>query len=140
MKALVRRSTAEERFRTLIVTIFGVAAALLSAVGIFGVTARSVTYRTRELGIRMALGARKGSLVRDAVAMNGLPLAAGLIIGLTLSLALASNLSGYLFGVESRDPVAFGGALILLAGVCLVASYIPARRVTKLHPVEVLKT
>jgi putative ABC transport system permease protein len=139
ISASVSSSAAENRYRTLLVLAFGCLAALLAAVGIFGVTARGVAQRTRELGIRLALGARQDELV-------GLILRHSLVIGLAgtglglLGAAWTSRLlSYYLFRIEPWDPLTYGavGAFAML--VCLAASYIPARRVAGLAPMEVLR-
>jgi predicted permease len=139
VSASVSSSAAEDRYRTLLVLVFGGLAALLAAVGVFGVTARGVAQRTRELGIRIALGARHGELV-------GLILRHSLIIGLagtTLGLLGAAwtsrLLSHYLFAIEPWDTLTYGAVGAFVALVCLAAGYIPARRVAGLAPMEVLR-
>lgn len=139
LDALISRSAAEERYRTMLLTLFGVIAAVLAAVGVFGTTARGVASRTRELGIRFALGARRSNLVKM---MMHSTLVVGLV-GVSLGLIVASwasrLLSGFLFGIETRDPLTFLSVTVLLLIVCILASYLPARRATRVDPAEVLR-
>ncbi len=117
----------------------GLVGLLLAAIGIYGVTAYGVAQRTREIGIRMALGARRGSVV-GMVLRQGLGLTAiGLAIGITLA-GIASRLLGsLLFGIPAVDPVSFGGAVALFLGVGLLACLVPARRASRIHPMQALR-
>jgi predicted permease len=118
----------------------GVVALLLGAIGIYGVTAFAVTSRTREIGIRMALGADAARVLRS-VLWHGLRLTAiGGLIGLAAAIAVTRLLASLLFGVSALDPIAFGGTTALLAAVALVASWIPARRAARVNPVVALRT
>jgi putative ABC transport system permease protein len=117
----------------------GLVGALLAAIGIYGVTAYAVTRRTREIGIRMALGARRADVVA-MVLRQGIWLA---VIGSTIGLLLAAGASrvlvGFLVGVAPLDPMVFGGAAALFAAVGLAACYVPARRATHVDPLAALR-
>jgi putative ABC transport system permease protein len=118
---------------------FGVVAILLSAVGLYSVMAYIVSQRTREVGIRMALGADRGDVMK-MITRQGMRLAAvGLGIGLLLALALAQVLSSLLIGVSGYDVTTFIVVPVLLAAVALVACYLPARRATKVDPLVALR-
>lgn len=138
VSALVEESANHERFRALLMNAFGFLATLLAAAGVIGVTARSVAFRTRELGIKMALGARGPGLVADTVREN---LVVGLIgtgIGLGGALWVTRLLSTFLFGIQTWDPRTYGVVSALALAVCGLASYVPARRISGLDPLEVL--
>jgi len=112
---------------------------LLAAIGIYGVTAYSVTQRTAEFGIRMALGAQTGSVIALVMRQNLLLIAAGSAIGLAASLLCTRFLGRLLFGVSAVDPVTFALAAGALAVVAMAASYIPARRATRVDPMTALR-
>ena len=132
-------SVAQPRFRTMLLGLFGALALLLAAAGIFGVISYSVSCRTRELGIRMALGASPGTIQR-MVLQEGFQIAAsGLAIGLIAAFALTRFLKGQLYGVGATDPYTFVGAAILLLIVALAACYLPARRAMKVDPMIALR-
>jgi putative ABC transport system permease protein len=136
---LVHASLAARRSNTGLITAFGALALLLAAIGVYGVVSYGVTQRTRELGIRAALGARKGELVR-LVLREGLVLGlVGTAVGVAGALALTGLLRALLYGVEPGDPVAIGGAALFLLIPVLVAAFIPARRAARLDPVEVMR-
>jgi len=117
----------------------GIVGLLLCAIGIYGVTSYSVAQRTREIGIRVALGADRASVMR-LVLRQGLMLAAvGTAIGLVIAGAGSTFLESLLYGVRGLDPMTFGSACALFAIVTLVASYIPARRATKVDPMVALR-
>jgi putative ABC transport system permease protein len=139
MADVVSRSTSRERFNMWLMTVFGVAALLLAALGIYGLMAYSVEQRTQELGIRIALGAEAGH-VRRMVVAQGMTLAAvGGAIGLAASFGLARLIESFLFGVTRSDPLVFSGVPIVLAGVALVAVWLPAIRASRVDPVEALR-
>ncbi|NIM48224.1 MAG: FtsX-like permease family protein, partial [Gemmatimonadales bacterium] len=139
MASLVSRSGSHQRYRTLLLLVFGVVAALLAAAGVFGVTARSVAQRAREMGIRMALGARQEGLVGGVVRSSLGTALAGTVVGVLGALWTSRLISGFLFGVEAWDPLTYGAVASLLFIVCLVASYVPARRIARIDPMDVLR-
>jgi ABC-type antimicrobial peptide transport system permease subunit len=117
----------------------GVIALLLATIGVYGLTAHAVAQRRREIGIRVALGALRGQVVRMTVRRSLLLTAMGSAIGAILAAAFAQLLTGLLYGLSSIDPVSFIGAVMLLGAVALIASLIPARRAASLNPVEALR-
>jgi predicted permease len=125
---------AERRFLLLLVVVFAAAALMLAAIGIYGVVAFSVTRRTQEIGIRMAIGAQRADVLRLVVGEGVRLAAAGVAIGLGASFAITRLLSSLLFGVSATDPVTFAGLAVLLSLVAMAASYIPARRAMRLDP------
>ncbi len=139
MKELLADSISRARFATLLLSIFAVVAFMLASVGIYGVMSYSVTQRTNEIGIRIALGA-SGRSVLGLVLKRGLILAvSGVVVGLIGSLALTRLLTNLLFCVSATDPLTFALAPILLTAVAIVATYIPARRATKVDPLVALR-
>jgi putative ABC transport system permease protein len=117
---------------------FGFAALFLAAIGLYGVMSFSVTRRSHEMGVRMALGARGEQLVWLVLKKGVVQLTIGLGIGLGLAALATSPLQFILFGVQARDPVVFGAVVATLALIGLAASFIPARRVTRVDPVIAL--
>jgi putative ABC transport system permease protein len=139
MSELLSESVAQPRFRSLLIAIFAGVALMLAAIGIFGVISYSVSQRTHEFGIRMALGANPGDIVR-MVLVQGLKLALlGAGLGLAGSYAATRLLSSLLFNVSPTDPLTFVGIATLLTVIALLASYIPARRATKVDPMVALR-
>jgi predicted permease len=139
MESLVSDSTSSERYRTTLVVFFAFSATLLAAIGIFGVTARSVALRTRELGIRVALGATGQGLVGMILRASMTTALAGTALGLLGALWVSRLLAGLLFGVEPTDPLTYVAVVSVLVGVCLCAGYLPTRRIASVDPVEVLR-
>ena len=127
------------RYSMFLVAGFGVVALVLSVVGIYGVISYSVTQRTRELGVRVALGAQRSD-IRSMILRDGAVLAAaGIMAGLAAAYWLTRYLRSLLFGVGSTDPVTYALASVILAGVALLASYLPARRATRVDPLVALR-
>jgi putative ABC transport system permease protein len=127
-------SVSAPRFRTILLALFGVAALFLGAIGIFGLVSYSVTQRTREIGIRMALGAAQPQVMKLALG-QGLKLTLiGLAIGLVGSIGVTRLLSSMLYEVRPTDPLTFAGVTLVLAAIALLATYIPARRAVKVDP------
>ncbi|MBI3665168.1 MAG: FtsX-like permease family protein, partial [Acidobacteria bacterium] len=139
MEEQLSTSLAERRFTMLLLGLFGGLALVLATVGIYGVISYSVSLRTREVGIRMALGAA-GRDVLALVLGKGLALtAAGLGLGFAASLVLTRLLGGLLYEVRPADPVTSLVVAAVLAGAALLASYVPARRATKVDPMAALR-
>jgi ABC-type antimicrobial peptide transport system permease subunit len=138
MAGLIRTAEADERFRALLIWTFAMIAGVLAAVGIFGVTARAVSARAREIGIRSALGADPRGLIRLVLKDGLLGATLGLVVGLVVASWAASLIGHLLFEIETRDPWTFAGAAVLSVTVCALAAYLPARRVTRIDPLEVL--
>jgi putative ABC transport system permease protein len=139
MDALVSESLANSRLSMTLFGIFGVVGLLLACIGIYGVTSYGVLQRTREFGIRMALGARPSD-VRNLVVHGGAKLTLiGIGIGIAGAIVLTRLMRSLLFGVTSTDPMTYAGSVVVLAFVSVVASYLPARRATRVDPVIALR-
>jgi putative ABC transport system permease protein len=139
LEQLIGRQTAARRFNTTLLTIFALLAVGLALVGIYGVTAYAVTQRTRELGIRMALGARGADVVGLLLAESLRRVTVGVGLGLLAALGVTRALSAMLFEVAPRDAVTFAGTAVLLTAVALLATWVPARRATKVDPMVALR-
>jgi putative ABC transport system permease protein len=136
----VDQSLRPQEMNVALLTTFGALALLLASIGLYGVTSYSVAQRTREIGVRVALGARP-STVLALVLGNGLTLVAiGLAVGLAVALALSGTMATLLTGVNPRDPVTFVATPAILAAIALVATYVPARRATRIDPLIALRT
>jgi len=133
-------ATAREEFTLLLVGLFGALALVVAVTGLYGVTAFAVAQRTRELGIRIALGATRLDVIRLVVALGGRLIIAGIAIGMATSLGLSQLMRSMLFGISARDPLTFVGVAALLAALSLVACYMPARRAMRVDPVIALRT
>ena len=130
---------APARFRTRLLAAFAAVALLLAAVGLFAVVSYAVARRTREIGIRMALGADARSVQRLVIARGMTPVIIGTLIGAWIALSLGRFVSGLVYEITPRDPIAFGVALIALPLVALVATWLPARRATRVDPTTALR-
>jgi putative ABC transport system permease protein len=130
---------ADRRFLLLLVGLFAAAALALAAVGIYGVVAFSVTRRTQEIGIRMALGGQRGDVLRLVLGEGARMAALGVAIGIAASMAITRLMSTLLFGVSATDPLTFACVVALLSLVALLASYIPARRAMRVDPIIALR-
>ena len=133
------KSVAQPRFRTTLIALFAVVALVLACVGIYGVISYSVTLRTHEIGIRMALGAQRAHVLKMVIGQAIVLAIAGVALGLTGSYALTSLMSKLLFGVKPTDPATFLITAAILSFTALIASYLPARRATKIDPLEALR-
>ncbi len=139
MDELVVQSRARQDFNVAVMSIFGGSALLLAAIGLYGLMAYAVEQRTQEIGIRLALGAPMNG-VQGMIVFQGLRLALiGVTIGVPVAWGLSRFVARFLFGVQALDPIAFATAPIVLAGVALLAVWIPARRATRIDPMEALR-
>ena len=139
MEKNISGSVSEPRFRAILLAIFAAAALILAIVGLYGLMVYTVNQRVHEIGIRIALGADRGDVLRMVIA-QGLKLAvAGVLVGVLSSLALGRILSGFLYGVSPTDPITILGVAALLIFVALLASYLPARRATRVDPMVALR-
>ena len=139
MQDVIASGVLRRKFAMLLLSIFAGLAMLLAAIGLYGVMSYSVSQRTQELGIRMALGAGKTDVLR-LILGQGMRLAAlGLSLGLVASIAMTRLMSGLLFAVSARDPLVIGLVAVLLGGVALIANVVPAQRATKVQPLVALR-
>jgi putative ABC transport system permease protein len=136
---VVTDSVAGRRFNLLLLGLFAALALTLAAVGIYGITSYSVVQRTRELGLRMALGALPGAVLRLLIAESGALAGLGLALGLAAALALTRVMASLLYGVASTDPLTFGGVALALVLIALFSAYLPGRRATRLDPMTALR-
>ncbi len=140
MQGIVTRWLAPRRFNLLLLGVFAALALVLASVGIYGVISYAVSQRTREIGVRLALGAQQRDILKLIVGQGLVLTLSGIAIGLVASFALTRWLESLLFGVSTTDPLTFAGVALLLAVVALLACWIPARRATKVDPLVALRT
>jgi ABC-type antimicrobial peptide transport system permease subunit len=139
MSDAVDATVAPTRFRTWLLGVFGALALVLATAGIFGVISYSVSCRTHEFGVRIALGATRREILR-LVMGEGLRLTlAGAVAGIVAALGLTRLISGLLYGIRAQDPATFIVLPLLLTGTALLAAYLPARRATKVDPIIALR-
>jgi putative ABC transport system permease protein len=127
------------RLSTLLLGIFATIALALAAVGIYGVISYSVRQRTQEIGIRMALGAESADVLKLTLAASMKPVLAGIVAGLALALATSRLMATLLYRVQAADPYTFGAVTLILLSAAILASYLPARRATKVDPLITLR-
>jgi putative ABC transport system permease protein len=139
MEHAVGNATWQWRFNLLLIGIFAVVAMTLAVVGIYGVMAYEVAQRTHEIGIRMALGAGRGGIVKLVFGQSFVAVLAGVAVGIGAALSLARLMTSLLFGVKAVDPVTFGSVAVLVLVVAAMAAFIPARRATTVDPVVALR-
>jgi len=139
MEQLLTDSVAQPRFYSLLLGSFAGLALVLAMVGVYGVISYSVAQRTHELGIRIALGARVQHVLILVMGQAMMLVMLGAVIGLGTAFALTRLLTKFLFDVNASDPMTFGAIALLLVLVALIACYIPARRATKVDPLEALR-
>ena len=132
-------SVAAPRFRTRLISLFALVAGLLAVIGVYGVLAYSMAQRTAEIGVRIALGASTGDVVKSVLWRGAAFAAVGLAIGMAITLAAVRVLDSFLFETSVHDPSTFVLVALLLAVAALGASYVPARRATRVDPVEALR-
>jgi predicted permease len=132
-------SLGSRRFNAILIGFFGITALLLATTGVFGVMAHSVSRRTREIGVRVALGATTGDVLRMILGQGLRTILIGVAIGITGSVALTRTVESLLFGVTATDPLTVGSVTALLVGAALLACYIPARRATRVDPMAALR-
>jgi len=139
MDESVSSSLSSQRFTMLLLAAFAGTALLLAAAGIYGVMAYLVTRRTREIGVRMALGAVAGDVLRLVIGQGMWTTIVGMAIGIGGSFALTRTMQSLLFGVSTTDPLTLAGVLVLLAAVLFLGWWIPARRATRVDPLVALR-
>jgi putative ABC transport system permease protein len=140
LEEIVAESIARQRFAMTLLSVFSAVALVIAAVGIYGVMAYNVVQRTGEFGIRMALGAQQGDVLRLVLGQGGKLIGLGLLIGLVATLAASRAMGSMLFNTSAYDPLTLLTITLLLAAVALVACFFPANRATKVNPIEALRT
>jgi putative ABC transport system permease protein len=139
MTEVMGESLERRRLALVLLAVFAGLALLLASVGIYGVTSYGVAQRQVEIGVRMALGADRGQVMRMMILRGMGTIGIGLALGLVLSLALMRLMNGLLFAVKAADPLALGGAALLLMAAALLAIFIPSRRATRVNPMVALR-
>jgi ABC-type antimicrobial peptide transport system permease subunit len=139
MDQMLESSLGQRRLSMILLGAFSAIALLLASIGIYGVLAYSVTQRSRELGIRMALGAARGRVLRLVIGQGMALAAVGILIGLAGALALTRLLGTQLYSIKPTDPATFAGVSFLLAAIAFVATLVPALRATRVDPVVALR-
>ena len=136
---IVGHSVADRRFTVLLLGLFSVTALLLAVIGVYGVTAYAVSLRTKEIGIRMALGAQRKNVLALVLGDGGRLILWGVLLGFLGALALTRVLRGLLFEIPATDPATFVGVSLLLVATAVIACYVPARRTAKIDPMVALR-
>ena len=139
MDQILVDSMSRQRFATVLMSIFAAAAAVIAAVGLYGVMSYTVSLRTHDIGVRMAIGASRGRVLNGIVG-EGLRLAvAGSVLGIGIALVMSSWLASMVFDLSPRDPLLYGAATGLLLVIAAIASFLPAWRASRVNPVEALR-
>jgi putative ABC transport system permease protein len=139
MERVLADSLQSRRFMAQLVALFAGVAIVLALVGIYGVISYTVTQRAHEIGIRMALGAQTGEVLRYVLSWGFRLVLGGTAVGLVIAIAVGRSISGLLYGVSSADPIIFAGATLLLVAAAAAATYVPARRASKVDPLVALR-
>jgi putative ABC transport system permease protein len=140
MATVIDSTLSRQRLINLLLTVFALVAVLLAAIGVYGVMSVYVGNRTTEFGIRLALGAQPGNLLRTVLRQGVRLVAAGIALGIAGAIALTRTMASLLFEVSVTDPVVFTGVPLLLLAVALLACWLPARRATKIDPLVALRS
>ena len=135
----IAETTKEERIFASLTSGFGVLALILASIGIYGIMAYTVARRTNEIGIRMALGAQSGRVMRMVLREASWLAAIGVIAGLAIAIAMGRLIASMLYGLKSYDPLTLGGSALFLVIIALAASWIPARRAASVDPIKALR-
>jgi putative ABC transport system permease protein len=139
MERIVSGLTTRPRFYALILTTFGAIAGFIAVVGLYGVLSYVVSQRTKELGLRMALGARRGAVLKLVLRQGALVVGIGVVCGIAGAAALTRYLAGMLYGITGLDAATYAAVAAAFAAVALLASYLPARRATHIDPLAALR-
>jgi predicted permease len=139
METVIKDSTTRENFNMLMLTVFAAVALLLAAVGIYGLMSYAVEQRTQEIGIRIALGAGRGEMMKMILGQGMRLVIAGVVLGLAAAFGLTRLLAGLLFGVKAGDPLTFVAVAVILTSVALLAAFVPAQRATRVDPILALR-
>jgi predicted permease len=139
LETVIKDSTTRENFNMLMLTVFAAVALLLAAVGIYGLMSYAVEQRTQEIGIRMALGAGRGEMMKMILGQGMKLVLAGIVIGLAAAFGLTRLLAGLLYGVKAGDPLTFAAVAVILTAVALFAAFVPAQRATRVDPILALR-
>jgi putative ABC transport system permease protein len=139
MREILSQTVAERRLQMALTLLFALAALCLGAIGIYGVVSYSVACRTRDIGLRMALGAARGDVMRWVFAAGFRPVLFGLAAGMFTAVMIGRALRGLLYGITASDPVSFGVVAVVLLMTAALACYVPARRAAKLDPIVALR-